>query len=536
MAHSDPPKQEKRGWQYTVGLLIAIPWILFGVSIWFSIIVEGTLAQRIGLAIIFLAPIVGGAWHWMNGTTKVPTSSNDGQAQAPLLGDTERSNVVAETTDRATTEPGNSPCQPKDEKNEARTASAIEPSNQSTSRSSLHPFLTRAQRRVLLAGCFCLCGFVIFVPWTDLKGTSAGYHFLFDAPRAARVDFGRAAIPISLVMISTVVAVLLLARSAEERARLESAYEQQTERRRQEKQLRRYEAARRTHGDDTTRSSAVPSTMVSNSSAQEMSRGEPQSSTAPNANRRTISETAWVMIVLGTILLLCSQQVSSAAVVVRCAIWGVSFGLPACFCYRMRSRSGISSIAALYCLAAGLDLAIESYIEEVRDRTAKSRIAEKQETIADKLAFVMDPAGKVRLQPQGELDQIRRTDRPEWKDRTYSRESRVQDYLLTRARQSFTWHQVAADFQRYFEAHPASAEKTFKLEQARIRMSGNPWMELSEARLRPIPYAWALAAWTVCDRYSIATMRFKQGIANDQDIEHIAKYESHLDPEGHFRP
>jgi hypothetical protein len=41
-----------------------------------------------------------------------------------------------------------------------------------------------------------------------------------------------------------------------------------------------------------------------------------------------------------------------------CFIWGVIFGVPAYFCFRMKSRTGVTVVAVLFLLAAGLDVAV----------------------------------------------------------------------------------------------------------------------------------------------------------------------------------
>ncbi len=88
-------------------------------------------------------------------------------------------------------------------------------------------------------------------------------------------------------------------------------------------------------------------------------REEARQRTPEKASQRTkamVSPAAWVMFALGGILFLLD-----GFSILRVLVWFVIFGAPVCLCLRYKKRRGVTFVATLFCLAAGLDAGVAVY-------------------------------------------------------------------------------------------------------------------------------------------------------------------------------
>src|SRR5260370_33145792 len=69
-----------------------------------------------------------------------------------------------------------------------------------------------------------------------------------------------------------------------------------------------------------------------------------------------VSPAAWVIFALGGILFLLD-----GFSILRVLVWFVIFGAPVCLCLRYKKRRGVTFVATLFCLAAGLDAGVAVY-------------------------------------------------------------------------------------------------------------------------------------------------------------------------------
>jgi S1-C subfamily serine protease len=299
---------------------------------------------------------------------------------------------------------------------------------------------------------------------------------------------------------------------------------------RQHYDLQRRQAATNGVGEEQPSPTDSGTTTPSPSATHQPPAETSSSSESGLAARKAVSPVAWTLLTIGTVLVFFHQPLNPLLFIDRGLVWSLFFGIPAVLCFGQKKRSGITVVAILFFLAAGLDVCV-GFDVSVGEVVTPDSVDESPADIVSRINSGTPAPKTLQLLPPSTHEgvflkmEVLEGGRSEWDDPKYTLESRVQDFFRTHAKLDTQPEEVHTEANRRFGIDPGRAAQGFGLEVARQKEEGKQETATQRLGRVAVPFVSAVRNWQSARQYSEAVANYTQGKAIKEDLAVIARFE-----------